>query len=84
MLRASYGEKVKYVWDSLGASKRYSLDPEQPCSQVLIGEDVDLPRWASAVFADSIETYKNAAQAETHQREVDKRTEQRLSDLGYR
>jgi hypothetical protein len=84
MLRASYGGNVKYVWDSLGACERYSLDPEQPCSQVLVGEDVDLPTWASAVFTDSIETYKNGAQTETHQREVDKRTEQRLSDLGYR
>jgi len=84
MLRAAYGESEKYVWDSLDARKRYFLNPERPCSQDLVEEDVDLPEWAQTPFVEDLESYKTEVKSKTHQREVDERTEQRLADLGYR
>jgi hypothetical protein len=84
MLRAAYGNDKKYVWDSLGAHREYTVDRDQPCSQELVREDIDLPEWTQKPFASDIDTYKKAARQETHRRTVDKQTEHRLEDLGYR
>ncbi|OYR61626.1 hypothetical protein DJ83_07390 [Halorubrum ezzemoulense] len=84
MLRAAYGENEKYVWDSLGSYQCYTVDPERPCWQELAAEDIGLPEWAEEPFSEDIQSYKQLAKRETHKREVDDHTEQRLADLGYR
>lgn len=84
MLRCAYGKNKKYVWDSLGARQRYAVDPNRPSWQELVADDIVLPEWAQEPFLEDIQPYKESARRETHAREVDDRTEQRLADLGYR
>jgi hypothetical protein len=84
MLRAAYGNREKYVWDSLGVREHYSIDPERPCSQGVVTEDVNLPDWVREPFDKDIESYKEAAKRKANKRTVDKHTEERLADLGYR
>lgn len=84
MLRAAYGEDEKYVWDSSGSCQCYTVDIDRPCWQELVTEGVDLPKWTQEPFPEDIQSYKRSAKRETHKREVDDHTEQRLADLGYR
>lgn len=84
MLRCAYDEEDKYIWDSLGSCQRYVIDPGRPCWQELIAEDIELPGWTQEPFSEDIRQYKTMAERESHQREVDVHTEQRLADLGYR
>ncbi|WP_254524525.1 sulfatase-like hydrolase/transferase [Natrinema caseinilyticum] len=87
MLRCAYDGERKYVWDSLGASRKYEIDHERPCWQRRANnDDVAIPSWARAFFDVEIRAYKERAQAietDTDQ-DVDATVERRLEELGYR
>ncbi|WP_122091017.1 sulfatase-like hydrolase/transferase [Halalkalicoccus subterraneus] len=84
MLRCVYDGETKYVWDSLGGSTEYALDPERPCWQETAAEDVEIPSWAGEFFDVEISEYKERARESESHREVDPDVERRLEELGYR
>jgi hypothetical protein len=86
MIRGAYVSGDKYVWDSLGATSRFELDPSRPCKQTLVERDVEVPEEARAAFEEEIEAYKSRARSMpngTLKGEVDTNTQKRLEDLGY-
>ena len=84
MLRAAYGEREKFVWDSTGAAKRFRISGLETGRQDLVERDVTLPKWATKPFEENVRTYKEMATEVSHQREIGPHVEDRLAELGYR
>lgn len=86
MLRAVYTDHdwpAKTVWDSIGNSERYRLDPSRPCWQELVNPDADYTDLEAEFFEDSIERAQSTAKRAGEERDVSEATQDRLEDLGY-
>jgi arylsulfatase A-like enzyme len=85
LIRAAYEGEAKYVWDSLGNTVAYRLDPNRPSWEERGGEGVSPPAWTTHYFADDAADAKARAQdvARGERETVDSFAEARLRDLGY-
>jgi hypothetical protein len=82
--RCVYLDGVKYVWDSLGARVEYELDHGRACWQRQIGEDVELPGWATEFFEGTPGSYRERVRDGGRDDDsIDTATRDRLNDLGY-
>jgi arylsulfatase A-like enzyme len=86
MIRCAYLEEGKYVWDSLGSSARFELDPSRPCKQTLVETGAAVPGAATDRFAVDLAEYKSRVASGSGSalgESVDAATRDRLEDLGY-
>lgn len=83
-IRCVYEGERKWVWDSLGEKRRFSLDRDRPSWQRLLEEAATVPDWANEMFDASLEETKQRAQSASESVDVSESTEQRLEDLGYK
>lgn len=84
MIRSVVQEHHKYVWDSLGNSTKYELDPQKPCCQKEIGiEDGIISDLEKQFFDSGIKEYKSQAVANSSSTNLDDEAAERLKQLGY-
>lgn len=83
MIRCGYHESTKLVWDSLGETDRYELDPTQFSWQRHRDTDITLPEWATSLFEIEISEYKRTARDSQESTDLSGSTESRLEELGY-
>jgi len=83
MLRCVYEDERKWIWDSMGESEKYDLDPERPNWQHLRSDkEISLPRWVGTFFSENIKEYSRRPSTDVHT-EIDESTQSRLEELGY-
>lgn len=86
LLRCLFVDGEKLVWDSLGTSKRYDLDPGEPCAQTVVEASETVPVADQEHFKTGIGKTKREAvmrAIEGEDRKIDEETKERLADLGY-
>jgi hypothetical protein len=83
MIRCSYRNSEKVVWDSLGNITRYLLDERKSNWQYQIDEPSRVPEWAKSTFEEDIVTAKQKAKESTDAVDIDGSTKDRLGELGY-
>lgn len=79
LIRCTYRNSRKYVWDSLGNSRREQLGAETE------GYDniESIPDWAPDLFDATAAEYKYEKSNKTDQKKMDEKIYERLKDLGY-
>ena len=83
-IRCAYEGETKYVWDTLGARNAYELDHGRACWQRQVGEDVELPGWATEFFEGTPGSYRERVRDGGRDDDsIDTATRDRLNDLGY-
>jgi arylsulfatase A-like enzyme len=80
-LRCLYDGETKTVWDHLGETQQYRIDPARPSEETLETTDVDVSA-LDATFGEAIETVASRVR-ESGTVTVETDAEARLRDLGY-
>lgn len=83
-IRAAYKEDMKIVWDSLGTTRKYTLDKSTPSEQILVDDEIEIPQWAMDLFSTDIETVVSEARSASADHTVSKAVSTRLEELGYK
>jgi len=78
-IRCVYHEDSRYEWDSLGGRYEYEITGDS--TEKKVSEDAEIPDEAIEQFDIDIEEYKTRASGS--RAELDDKTKQNLSELGY-
>jgi len=82
-IRCVYQNRSKYVWDSLGESSIYNLDPERPCWQSAVDKPFGISEFELEWFNAPIGDFKRSAQSQRTEHNVDDSIKDRLEKFGY-
>jgi len=83
-IRCIYEDGRKIVWDSLGRTMTYRLDPDRPCWQESVAEGEYIPDYDRTHFDLNIETtHERLVDGSSSLEDVDAATKARLEELGY-
>lgn len=83
MIRCGYLDDEKYEWDSLGRTRRFTIDRERPCWQSLVETGCDIPDRLRATFDEELSTYKEHWRRQRQALEFEDDVAENLRDLGY-
>ncbi|WP_435318653.1 sulfatase-like hydrolase/transferase [Haloarchaeobius sp. TZWSO28] len=82
-MRCAYRNSEKVVWDSLGETQWFELEPETSSTETRVESTNGIPDWATERFATEIGDFKREAVSNASKPDVSGSTEQRLKNLGY-